>query len=220
MAREVEVEVLTQGGDGSRGWAGKMAPVEVRPGCGLLFTMVLLAWGIEFADTVLHLFGFSLDVFGIFPRKLYGLLGVLFSPWLHGGWWHLMSNSIAFLGLGFAMSLAERNRFLRTTFYLVVLSGLGTWLIGRSGSVHIGASGLIYGYFGYLLSRAWNEKRALWMVTGIVVAILYGSMLGGVVPSREAISWEGHLCGLIAGIWLGRSHGIASRLGVRQNSQN
>lgn len=211
MAREVEVEVLSQSGAQGTGLPGRMAPVEVRPGCGLLFAMVVVAWGIEFADSVLHLFGFSLDVFGIFPRRVFGLLGVLFAPLLHGGWMHLMSNTVAFLGLGFAMSLAERDRFLRTTLYLVIFSGVGTWLIGRSGTVHIGASGLIYGYLGYLLSRAWAEKRALWMISGIVVAILYGSMLWGILPSEEGISWEGHLCGFLAGLWLGRSHGIANR---------
>lgn len=218
MARRVEVEVLTGDGAGRSGWSGKLPPRQVRPGCGLLLILVALAWGIELADSVLHLFGFSLDALGIFPRKFYGLPGILFSPWLHGGWLHLSSNTIAFLGLGLAMSLAERDRFLRTTLYLVLLSGLGTWLIGRSGTVHIGASGLIYGYFGYLLSRAWAERRALWMIAGIVVTILYGSMLWGVVPSSGKISWEAHLCGLLAGIALGRAHGIASRSRYRPES--
>jgi membrane associated rhomboid family serine protease len=165
---------------------------------------------VELTDTVLRVFGYSLDIFGIFPRKFYGLLGILFAPLLHGGWFHLMSNTVAFLGLGFAMMLAEKERFLVTTFLLVFWSGLGTWLIGGSGTVHIGASGMIYGYFGYLLARAWTERRALWIVGGIVVAILYGSMLWGVVPSHRGISWEAHLCGLIAGIVLGRQHGLTS----------
>jgi membrane associated rhomboid family serine protease len=204
MAREVEVEIVTPNQRRSPGSS------VVRPGCGILFAMVLLAWGVELTDTVLRVFGYSLDIFGIFPRKFYGLLGILFAPLLHGGWFHLMSNTVAFLGLGFAMMLAEKERFLVTTFLLVFWSGLGTWLIGGSGTVHIGASGMIYGYFGYLLARAWTERRALWIVGGIVVAILYGSMLWGVVPSHRGISWEAHLCGLIAGIVLGRQHGLTS----------
>lgn len=184
-----------------------------KPGCGLVLGLVLLAWVVEIADQVFGFFGLPLDALGIHPRKFFGLIGVFLSPWLHGDWSHLINNSLAFLGLGFVMLVAEGRRFLRTTFLLVIISGLGTWLIGRGGSVHIGASGLIYGYFGYLLIRAWTERRPLWLVVGILVAIFYGSMVWGVLPTQKGISWEAHLCGLLGGLWLGRNHGLLSQAG-------
>lgn len=183
-----------------------------RPGCGLILGLVALAWLVEIADQVFGFIGLPLDALGIRPRQFLGLVGVFLSPWLHGDWLHLTNNSIAFLGLGFLMVLAEGRRFLATTFLLVIMSGLGTWLIGRSGTIHVGASGLIYGYFGYLLLRAWTERRPLWIVVGIGVAIVYGSMLWGVLPTTEGISWEAHLCGLLGGLWLGRSHGLGSQM--------
>lgn len=202
MARTVEMEVMPRDGGGSR--------YEVRPGCGVLLGIVALAWIIEIADVVFHLFGFPLDSLGIWPRKLFGLPGVILSPWLHGDFGHLASNTLAFLGLGFFMSMAEGTRFLRTSLILMVISGLGTWLIGRGDSVHVGASGLIYAYFGYLVARAWTERRPLWIATGIVVAILYWGMLWGILPSDADVSWEAHLCGFVGGLWLGSSHGRAS----------
>ena len=204
MARQVNVEVLPRG-------RGRRSSYQVKPGCGVLLGMVLIAWAIEIADVGFHVFGFDLDALGIWPRKVHGLSGVFLSPWLHGGWAHLTHNTVSFLGLGFVMSLAEGTRFLRTTFQLVIISGIGTWLIGRGGSVHIGASGLIYGYFGYLILRAWTERRPLWIVTGILVALASGGMIWGVLPSEEGISWEAHLCGFIGGLALGRKHGQARK---------
>lgn len=208
--RLAPVEIV--GSDAVDGLGRRGSPYQKvsRPGCGLVLALVALAWLVEVADQIFGFIGLPLDVFGIHPRQLFGLIGVFLSPWLHGDWLHLLNNSIAFLGLGFLMVVAEGQRFLRTTFALVLISGLGTWLIGREGSLHIGASGLIYGYFGYLLLRAWTERRPLWIVTGIAVALFYGSMLWGVLPTTEGISWEAHLCGFLGGLWLGRSHGLRS----------
>jgi len=191
--------------------SGKVTRRGLLTGIFWILGMTALAWGIEFADWILDLLKADLDNLGIHPRRLGGLLGVFFSPWLHGSWGHLLGNTIAFWGLGFFMVLAERNRFLRTTFWLTLLSGLGTWLIGRGASVHIGASGLIYGYFGYLLARALTERRIVWMIAGLTILILYGGFFWGVFPSDHRISWEAHLCGCLAGIFLGRRHGKRSR---------
>ena len=205
-AREAPVEIVSSTSPGMRGYH-KVA----RPGCGLILGLVAIAWLVEVADKVFGLFGLPLDALGIRPRNLFGLVGVFLSPWLHGDWGHLANNTVAFLGLGFLMVLADGERFLKTTFLLVLISGLGTWLIGRGGSVHIGASGLIYGYFGYLLLRAWTERKPLWIVAGVVVAIFYGGMLWGVLPTEQGISWEAHLCGFLGGWWLGRNHGLLSK---------
>ena len=175
-----------------------------RPGCGLLILWLAVAWGLEVVDFLLPMFQF--DRFGIRPRDLSGLTGIVCSPWLHAGFGHLIANTFAFLGLGTVVLLADGRRFISTTVILVLVSGLGTWLIGRGGSVHIGASGLIYGYFGYVMGRAVWEKKIGWALLGILVAVVYGGMIWGVLPSRGPVSWEGHLSGLLAGLWLGWSH--------------
>lgn len=177
-------------------------------GFGLLATWLAVAWGLEVVDLVLP--GMDLDRFGIMPRTVRGLIGIPCAPWLHGSFGHLMGNTVAFLGLGTIVMLAEGRRFPSTTMVLVVVSGLGTWLIGRP-AVHIGASGLIYGYFGYVMGRAIWERRILWALVGIVVAMIYGYMIWGVLPGRGPMSWEGHLSGLAAGLWLGWTHVKAQR---------
>lgn len=189
-----------------RGPVGPRSPRQVsRPGCGLLLGIVFIAWMVWVVDRIL-----PLENLGIHPRQFVGLFGIFFSPWLHGDWLHLLNNTIAFLGLGFVVLLAEGKRFLHTSFLLVLISGLGTWLIGQDGTLHIGASGLIYGYFGYLILRAWTERQPLWIVVGVLVAIVYGGMLWGVLPMEKGVSWEAHLCGFLGGLWLGRNHGLLS----------
>ena len=173
-----------------------------RPGLGLLAAWILIAWAVELVDQRTSL---NLDQYGIVPRDLMGLRGVILSPWLHGSWQHLIANTVTFLGLGVITILVDGRRFIRTTIYLVLLSGMGTWIIARGG-VHIGASGLIYGYFGYILGRAIWEGRVLWIVFGGVVAAIYGGMIQGVFPGEAGISWEGHLAGLLGGVWLGKLH--------------
>ncbi|WP_411845854.1 rhomboid family intramembrane serine protease [Roseibacillus persicicus] len=207
--RIAEVEIVGRGPTGSPG--RRYSRQVSRPGCGLLLGIVFIAWGVEIADVILRNIGLPLDSLGIHPRRLFGLIGVFFSPWLHGDWVHLINNTVAFLGLGFVMLMAEGKRFLHTTFLLVLISGLGTWLIGRGGSVHIGASGLIYGYFGYLILRAWTERQPLWIAVGVIVALFYGGMVWGVLPTDQGVSWEAHLCGFLGGLWLGRNHGLLSQ---------
>lgn len=178
-----------------------------RPSLLLLIELVALAWIVECVD--IFFFAGSLDAFGIQPRKLTGLIGIPFMPLLHGNFAHLISNTLPFLVLGYIMVRAEGRRFIGSTVTLIFLSGLGTWLIGKPGTVHIGASALIYGYFGYILTRAWIDRNMLWMITGIAVFIFYGGMLYGVLPisvGDTPISWQGHLCGLISGIILGNRH--------------
>ena len=141
-----------------------------QPGFGFLLFLAVLAWGVELVDQL----GFiALDRFGIYPREWKGLPGILFSPWLHGGWGHLIANTLTFLGLGLVVLIAEGRRFVGTMFVLVLVSGFGTWLIGRANSVHIGASGLIYGFFGYILGRAIWERKIAWAIVGIVVGVVY-----------------------------------------------
>ena len=176
------------------------------PGLGFLAALIVIAWLVELIDWYFKL---SLDQFGVVPRSFTGLRGIIGMPWLHANWDHLLDNTIALLGLGVIVILAEGRRFGTTTFILALISGIGTWLIadlGQAKSVHIGASGLVYSYFGYILARAIWGRRLVWAVVGIVVAVVYSGMIGGVFPVGDHISWEAHLVGLLGGIWLGQRH--------------
>ena len=176
------------------------------PGLGFLAALIVIAWLVELIDWYFKL---SLDQFGVVPRSFTGLRGIIGMPWLHANWDHLLDNTIALLGLGVIVILAEGRRFGTTTFILALISGIGTWLIadlGQAKSVHIGASGLVYSYFGYILARAIWGRRLVWAVVGIVVAVVYGGMIGGGFPEGDHISWEAHLVGLLGGIWLGQRH--------------
>lgn len=172
-----------------------------KPGCGLILLYIVIAWGLEIFD---HLPGVNFDTLGLRPREPMGLIGVFTMPWLHGGFMHLISNTLTFIVLGYLIVATERQRFYHTSFMIMLISGLGTWLIGRSGSVHIGASAIIYGYFGYLVTRAFLEKRLLWTILGVVLVVLYGGMLWGMLPTDSRMSWEGHLMGFVAGVWMAR----------------
>lgn len=170
-----------------------------------LLDLILIAWLIEAVDQ--FILSGSLDQFGIHPRNLYGLLGIPLIPWLHGGFAHLSSNTIPFLTLGYIMLQSEGRRFYYSSIIIILLGGLGTWLIARSDAIHVGASGLIYGYFGYVMTRAIIESRPIWLFIGVLVALFYGGMIFGVLPQGQVpISWEGHLTGMLAGIWLGKKH--------------
>ena len=187
-----KVEVRT-GGRGRRG----------HPGLGLLAGFIAIAWIIGLVDWNTDL---NFTKYGVRPREPIGLLGVILMPLLHSGWGHLMANTVALLGLGVIVILAESRRFASTTLILVLISGLGTWLIAEKGTNHIGASGLVYAYFGYIMARAIWGRRLVWAVVGIVVAVAYGGMIGGIFPEGDHISWEAHLAGLLGGVWLGQRH--------------
>jgi len=173
-----------------------------------IVTFVALLWVIELVDS---LSGHRLDDNGIRPLESDGLLGILFAPLLHSNWQHLMANTVPALILGFLVTLAGLSRFVFATAIIWILGGLGTWLIGDVGSHcpyvgvqcttnHIGASGLIFGWltflivFGFLIRSAWQ------IVVGVVVFFIYGSVLLGVLPGTLGVSWQGHLCGAIAGV--------------------
>jgi len=149
--------------------------------------------------------GHQLNAWGIFPRSVYGLAGIPLAPFLHGGFGHVISNSIPFLVLGGLIAFRGRQVLLRVSFIVIGVGGSGVWLLGRS-AVHIGASGLVFGYFGYLVARGWYERRFGSILLAIAVIILYGGLILGVLPTRGLVSWEAHLFGLIAGVLAARSH--------------
>jgi membrane associated rhomboid family serine protease len=155
-------------------------------------------WISEIVDAVL--FRGGLDGFGIQPRSLIGLQGILFAPFLHVGFGHLMANTLPLLVLGFFIMLRRKRDLLYVSLISGLVGGFGTWLIGAGNSVHLGASILVFGFLGYLLALGIFERK-FWTILGsLVVFGLYGGVLWGALPGTPGISWEGHAFGLVGGI--------------------
>jgi len=137
---------------------------------------------------------------GIIPRRIEGIDGVFFSPLLHHGFNHLYSNSVPLILLGTFVLASGVKRFIWSTLVIVLVSGFGVWFTGSPNTIVVGASGVVFGYFGLLLVRGIVERS--WWNFGVVllVALLYGWQLVGVLPTDEPISWQGHLFGLLGGM--------------------
>jgi len=142
-----------------------------------------------------------LNRYGILPRHLGGLPGIIWSPFLHGSVGHLLANTFPLALLGAVLCLRGRNEFGIVTVAGVMLSGGLTWLIGRN-AYHIGASGLIFCFFGYLASLALFERKIGTLILSLVCIVGYGGIVRGILPTSSAVSWEGHLAGFISGITL------------------
>ncbi|NMF57654.1 rhomboid family intramembrane serine protease [Pseudanabaena yagii] len=164
----------------------------------ILGSCVIVFWAVVIVNELL--FGGRLNALGILPHHLIGLRGILFAPFLHGGFYHVAANTLPFIVLGWFVMLRNINDFYFVSFISALIGGLGTWLVGRPDSVHIGASGVIFGYFGYLLFRGYFERSFVAIAISVIVAMIYGGLVWGVLPTRAYISWEGHLFGFIGGI--------------------
>jgi len=175
---------------------------------------LLLFWGIELADYLV--FRHALDGYGIQPRVLIGLRGILFAPFLHGGFEHLAANSIPFAVLGGLVLMRKEGDFWRATVFAALIGGVGTWLLGKTGSVHIGASGLVFGYFGFLLAAAWLERSLRSVLVAALVVFLYGGIVYGLSPLQPLVSWQGHLFGMLGGIEAAYGLGGRNRRKSRQ----
>ncbi len=161
-----------------------------------VFALVLVMWAQEIVD----LFpGVDLDQFGIRPRSGEGLLGILAAPFLHGGFGHLIANTGAFVVLGLLIALTVR-KYWSVTLGVALLGGFATWLVAGSNSVHIGASGLVYGYAAFLVAWGVLSRRLLSVAVAFVVVLMYGSIAFGVLPGQPGVSWQGHLFGAVAGV--------------------
>jgi membrane associated rhomboid family serine protease len=166
----------------------------------LAFTAVL--WVLEIYDQAT---GQQLDGDGIVPRTEFGLEGILWAPLLHGGFPHLIGNTLPFLVFGFLVLANGLGRFVAVTAVVWLLGGLGVWLTAPDDSVTIGMSGVIFGWLTYLLVRGFFARSAAQIVLAVVVFLLWGSILLGVLPGQEGVSWQGHLFGALAGVvaaWL------------------
>lgn len=167
----------------------------------VVVAMVAAMWLLELIDLIP---GIDLDRWGIRPRTVSGLVGIPLAPFLHAGLGHLIANTIAFLVLGFLIAASGTQRIIQVTVIVTIVAGLGVWLTGGAGSVHLGASGVVFGYLTYLVTRGFFQRHAGLIVMGILVFLVYGGILWGLLP-RPGISWQGHLFGAIGGIvaaWL------------------
>lgn len=173
---------------------------EFKTQIAVLLGLVILLWAIEAVDV--FVFRGALDQwFGIRPRSLFGLWGILFAPFLHGSFSHLLANTVPLVTLGWLVMLRRTSDWLSVSIVAAVCSGLGTWLIGAPFSTHIGASGVIFGYFGFLLLRGYFERSFVAIAFSILVTFLYGGIILGTLPFFNApnVSWEGHLFGFLGG---------------------
>jgi len=173
---------------------------ELREQFSILGGFVALIWVVEILDNLLfqRILRGGLDQFGVYPRTFLGLRGLVFAPFLHGNYYHVAANTVPFLVLGWLIMLRNTADFWTVSVVSALVSGLGTWLFGRS-AYHIGASGMIFGYFGYLLFRGYFERSITAIAISLIVIFAYGSMIYGVLPTQPWISWEGHLFGFIGG---------------------
>ena len=171
---------------------------EIKTQAIILATFVAIFWLLEILDQ--FVFRGSLDIFGIIPHQVIGLRGILFAPFLHGDFPHLIANTVPFLILGWLVMLQETSDFFIVTGLTMLVGGLGVWLFAAPGSIHIGASILIFGYLGFLLLRGYFQRNIPSILLSILVFLLYGGTIWGVLPSRPGISWQGHLFGFLGGV--------------------
>jgi membrane associated rhomboid family serine protease len=162
-----------------------------------LGALVAIMWAVELV-TVLDSYRLGHD--GIVPRNLSHLDGIVFAPFLHASFSHLLANTVPFLILGFAIALAGAGRLLLVSLIVALVSGLGTWVTAPGGSVTVGASGVVFGYATYLISRGLFNHRTGEVLLGVVVMLLFGGALISDLVPHSGISWEAHLFGGIGGV--------------------
>ena len=173
--------------------------------------LLALMWLVQTLDAILP---GSFTGFGLRSWDVTGLGGIVLGPLLHANWAHLIANSVPFLVLGCLVAVEGARRFWAVTSIVAIVGGLGTWLVNAPGTLTVGASVLVFGYFGYVVMRVFAPGRVahriLYAVIALIVISLYGgSMLAGVFGAAEGVSWQGHLFGAIGG-------GVAALAGRRR----
>lgn len=169
---------------------------------GNIRTIILIVgvlWVIEFVNTVF--FDHLLGILGVWPRDFYHLYGILLAPLWHADSEHLLSNTVPFVVFSYLVMLGGRARFWTVIIVTTIVSGGGIWLFGASGSVHYGASGVVFGLFGYLLADGWYRRDSRSILITLLVFMFFGGMLWGLISFRPGISWEGHFFGFWGGVF-------------------
>lgn len=165
-----------------------------------MMTTLAVLWTIVLINAVLD---HRLLRFGIRPRQLDGLWGIVAAPFLHTNAGHLLANSIPLTVLGWLMLTSGLRYFAIVTAAVVLAAGLIDWATGPSHSIIVGASGLIFGWFGYVLARAWFARSLKWIVVAVAVAAVFSSMFTGLLPRIGGnVYWGGHVAGFVVGIFV------------------
>ena len=162
-----------------------------------------IIWGLALFN---HLQGDEFNRFGIYPRDLWGLFGVFTWVVLHADLAHLLINTTPLLFMGFFVALRGPMLFIKITLTIWIVAGLAVWIFGRP-AIHIGASGLVFGYFGFILAVAIYERSLLDLGVATVTMFYYGGMFFGILPAEAFVSWESHLFGLVSGVLAARVFG-------------
>ncbi|MFF0268022.1 rhomboid family intramembrane serine protease [Kribbella sp. NPDC004536] len=170
---------------------------KIGGGLKLLGVLVGLMWAVEVVDTATN---GSLNQYGIVSRDPRGLIGILTAPFLHLGFGHLISNTLPLVTLGLLIAVNGAVRLFQVTAIVAVIGGFGTWLISPPNLITIGASGVVFGYATYLIVRGLFNRRLGQVLVGIVVIMVWGSALLASLLPQDGVSWQGHLCGGIAGV--------------------
>ncbi|MEL6130135.1 MAG: rhomboid family intramembrane serine protease [Cyanobacteria bacterium J06627_3] len=175
-------------------------PIDWQTQAKVLRDCVLMAWVVGVVNFAYLGSGLN-RLLGIRPRQPLGLLGILFSPFLHRNAAHLIANTLPFSILGWLVLLQGLDNFYALSVAILLVSGLGTWIFGRS-AIHLGASGLIFGYLGYLIARGYLEVTLMTLGLAFVVMLLYGDQFWTMLPDSDdtTLSWEGHMFGFLGGV--------------------
>jgi len=160
---------------------------------------VLAMWLVKIFETVSHI---DLEVFGLAPKSWHGLMGILFSPLLHANFSHLSANTLPFLFLGGLLFYFYRSIAWKIFWQVWLITGLWVWVFARPDSVHVGASGVVYGFAAFLFLSGIIRRDSKLMAITLLIAFLYGGLVWGIFPQlfpNQPISWESHLMGMLAG---------------------
>jgi membrane associated rhomboid family serine protease len=160
------------------------------------FYIICIFWLIFILDVLLK---HRLTRLGIYPRHILGLPGILFNTFLHGNFEHLFFNSIPLFVLIDFVLMEGWHQFLIISAFIIIVGGFLLWLFGRRG-IHVGASSLISGYFGYLITNAYRHPSISAIVLAIICIYYFGGILLGLFPQEDKTSWEGHVFGFLSGI--------------------
>jgi membrane associated rhomboid family serine protease len=180
----------------------KRAALALRTQAATVGAPVVAGWAVFAANAVA---GGGLIQYGVVPRTVTGLRGILFAPFLHGSLEHIAANTIPFLVLGWLVLVRDARHFIPVTLASMLGAGLMAWLLGAPGSVHIGASGVIFGYLGFLMLSGWFARSFGSILLSLGVTALWGGLVFGVMPGQPGISWQAHLGGFVGGVLAARS---------------
>ena len=189
-------------------------PIDWQTQAQVLRDCVVMAWVVGVINFA-YLNGGLNRLLGIRPREPMGLLGIVFSPFLHRNAAHLIANTLPFAILGWLVLLQGVDYFYALSVAILIVSGLGTWVFGRS-AIHVGASSLIFGYLGYLIARGYLEVTLMTVGLAFVVMLLYGDQFWTMLPDSDntALSWEGHMFGFFGGVLAASYPGFLDQIGA------